>query len=289
MGTQHAMTGTLAGMGAAAALPMAPTPVRALVVIVFGGAALLPDLDHPSATAARSLGLVTRAIAYGMDRLSLQIYHATAGPKDPRDRASGHRLFTHTPVACVLAGAITGLIALAYPPAAALVCALLGGLLTLPLSRFFRFVAASTRLALRVTVTAVAPGVGRDLERFVRDLNQAVGWLFFLAGGGLGWWVLTTMPVWAWTIPVAVTLGCLVHIAGDLVTNSGVPILWCPLVGTHRERRWAPVRTFSFFDAGGPEELGIIRWVLLGANLLAALALLGLLVPLWTAIMGWVN
>lgn len=286
MGTSHALTGTLTGMVVAASVPGMPGPVQGLTVIVFGGASLLPDMDTPAGTAARSLGLVTRLLAKGMDLLALQIYHSCKGPKDPVDRQSGHRLFTHTVPGSVLAGALVGLLVILWPPAATVVCALLGGLLTLPLARFFRAGSVCSRFLISVLITSWWREGGRDLERGVRNLHQLVGWVFALAGGGFAYYVLTSLPGWAWLIPVCVTAGCLVHIAGDLVTNSGVPIGWFPLIGTHKDRRWAPVRTFSFFDAGGHEELLLIRPALLVANLVAGLWLAGLIGPLWTAATG---
>jgi membrane-bound metal-dependent hydrolase YbcI (DUF457 family) len=243
MGRQHALTGVLAGVGFAAAVPAAPTPIRALLVVVTGGAALLPDLDHPSATAARSLGVLTKVIAIGMDRLALSVYHATRGPRDTAARESGHRLFTHTLPACVLAGGVVGLLVLVYPVLVALVAALLAGLLALGFKR--------------------------------------AGGVLAIGAGLVTWWALTQHPGWSWLFPAAVTLGCAVHIMGDMVTNSGVPVLW-PI--ERAGKRWAPVRTPVTFNAGGPEEQLVVAPLLLLAVALSVSWSTGLLAVVVSAV-----
>ena len=47
-------------------------------------------------------------------------------------------------------------------------------------------------------------------------------------------WVLTPTP-YAWFVGLAVAQGCLAHLAGDCLTNSGVPLLWPIMIGG---RRW---------------------------------------------------
>jgi membrane-bound metal-dependent hydrolase YbcI (DUF457 family) len=59
-----------------------------------------------------------------------------------------------------------------------------------------------------------------------------------------------------WWIGLAVTLGCLTHLAGDWITVSGVPLLW-PL--SRRGKRWWRYRLpLTRIHAGGPFE----RWVI---------------------------
>lgn len=236
LGRQHATCGLLAGVGLAALVPAAPWPIRTLVVIVTGGSALLSDLDHPQATAARSLGLLTKLIAIGVDRVALAIYHATRGQRDPAGRESGHRLVTHTVPGCVLAGVLAGVLTMVSPIAGAVTCGVLAGLLAL-------------------------------------GLRQAG---FGLAGatGALAWWGLTQEIRWWWLVPVAVTVGCLAHVAGDAVTTSGVPLLWPVTVGG---QRWRPIRTPVTFAAGGPEETMLVAPLLTVGLLVAVSSVTGLL------------
>jgi membrane-bound metal-dependent hydrolase YbcI (DUF457 family) len=191
MGRNHILGAVVVGIGVAAAVPHAPLLTRLLAVAVTGGAGLLPDLDHPSSKAARSLGPLTKAIATGIASLSLAIYHATRTELDPKDRASGHRAATHTLPAAVFFGAMTGAACLVHPLAGTVVLGLLVGLMALG----FRSLGAG----------------------------------FTLAGGGVAWWCLTGSPAWWWLWPLCVTLGSAAHIGSDAMTNSGVPALW-PLV-----------------------------------------------------------
>jgi membrane-bound metal-dependent hydrolase YbcI (DUF457 family) len=245
MGRQHASSALLAGVGLAACVPSAPWPIRGLVVIVCGGAGLLPDLDTPAGTAARSLGLVTRWLARAVDAASLLIYHATRSPADVSDRRSGHRTATHTVPACLLAGATVGLLGLLHPVAGAVCCALLGGLL-----------ACGYRKA---------------------------GGLLAVSTGLVAWWTLTSYSGWSWLVPLAVTLGCLVHVGGDWLTNSGVPLLW-PI--RSQGKRWRLVRSPAPFAAGDHVETGIVRPLLWVALAVAVSAVTGVLPVLLSAVVS---
>jgi membrane-bound metal-dependent hydrolase YbcI (DUF457 family) len=210
MARQHCLSGVLAGIGVAAVLPTAPLPVRVLAIAVTGGAALLPDLDHRAATAARSLGLLTRLVAVGISRISLAIYYATREGGDPADRRSGHRLFTHTIPGCVVAASLVAVACLLHPAVGGAVVALLVGLLGLGLK-----------------MAGTVPG---------------------LVAGGATWWALTDDFGWWWVFPVATFLGCLVHIVGDTVTDAGTPLWWPIMRGGRRWQPVTTPVTFAAGD-----------------------------------------
>ena len=211
MGRQHCLTGVIAGCGVAACVPWAPLGWRVLAVAVTAGASLLPDLDHPGATAARSLGWITRWVAKGVGVVSLIAYHATREPGDPAERESGHRLLTHTIPGAVLVSLAAVSLCLLHPVAGASLCALLAGLLA---------------LGMKVTGGAFA-GVA--------------GWV--------AWWLLEHQSGWWWLIPVGVLVGCVTHILGDTVTAYGTPLLW-PLVSQGmRWRAVTTPATFRAGDA----------------------------------------
>lgn len=188
MGRSHAMCGLIFGASTAAVLDHAPLLVRLLVIPVAGGAALRPDIDHPSSRVARSLGFITKTIAKGVAAASLQVYHATCGEKDVVNRRSGHRTFTHTVPGCFTFGVLDLIAIKAHPIAGTVLLALLIGLL----AQGFR----------------------------------SIGTGFTLAGAGLAWWTLTHYPGWWWLWPTLGFTGALVHVAGDWCTNSGVPLFW---------------------------------------------------------------
>ena len=244
MGRQHCLTGVLAGVGVAACVPGASVGWRLLVIAVTGGAALLPDLDHPSATAARSLGFVTRVLAKGVDLASLAVYHATREGVDPTERHSGHRLVTHTVPGELLASLVAASLCLLHPVAGAVLCALLAGLMSLGL--------------------------------------KVAGGVFAAASGFTGWFLLDRESGWWWLVPVAVFVGCVVHILGDTVTNSGTPLLW-PL--RSQGRRWRLVTTPVTFAAGDAVETLLIAPLLVVGVALASGGLLGVWPVLWAAVM----
>jgi hypothetical protein len=185
------MTGVIAGVAIATTLKYltdAPLIVHALVIILTGGASLLPDLDHPSATAARSLGFLTKGLAVGVDRFSLLLYHATRTDKDVRERKSGHRLLTHTVPGFLMFSAVSAFSCFSSITAG-IFSGLMAGLLSL-------------------------------------GLRKSGGFLLFLIAGGVGWYVIEHENAWWWVFPVCVFTGSLIHTLGDTITNSGTPITY---------------------------------------------------------------
>jgi membrane-bound metal-dependent hydrolase YbcI (DUF457 family) len=131
MGHTHAMTGAIAWLGLApplAALPMlndapsrfietgimatALSPAELIAgAIVCAGAAMLPDLDHPSATIAQTFGPVTWALSKTVNWL-----------------AGGHRGATHSLIFAAATGFGVHWLANAYPLGRDIMVVLLIGL-----------------------------------------------------------------------------------------------------------------------------------------------------------------
>ncbi|SEG36135.1 LexA-binding, inner membrane-associated putative hydrolase [Nonomuraea solani] len=130
MGHTHAMTGAIAWLGLApplAALPLvnessrfietgimatALSPAELIAgAIICAGAAMLPDLDHPSATIAQTFGPITWALAKVVAFLS-----------------GGHRGATHSLVFAVALGFGTHFLAGTYPIGRDIMVVLLIGL-----------------------------------------------------------------------------------------------------------------------------------------------------------------
>lgn len=90
MGHSHAISGVLGWVALAPVLQskgIIPHDVAVIAAgaIVTSGAALLPDLDHPSSTIARFLGPISQAVSQGINVI-----------------AGGHRQATHSILFCVL-------------------------------------------------------------------------------------------------------------------------------------------------------------------------------------------
>ncbi|MGH3502550.1 MAG: metal-dependent hydrolase [Nocardioidaceae bacterium] len=175
-GHTHALTGLAAG---AAALPLVPVTGGAGQlgwIVAVAGMALLPDLDHPESTAARTWGPATRLLAHGLG--------AAAG---------GHRGGTHDPILAPLTFA-----GLAW--------------------------AASWTLTGRVIVLAVAIGLALAACRLIVPGHEHASAVVNLGLSGAGGWWLATHSGTPGCLPVAVGLGVLVHIAGDALTGTGIPL-----------------------------------------------------------------
>jgi len=169
---------------------------------VCAGAALLPDLDHPSSTATRRFSAASWLASHAIRPLSALVYDLTKGR---RDTGRGtHRGLTHTAVGAVLLGLAINVASARWGTPV-----LVGTL----------FVC----LALAIKgLDAVVPGPP--------SLVIAAGLTFaveqYLPGGTAG------TAGWLGT---AVALGMTVHSVGDAVTESGAPLLW-PL--RIRQRSW---------------------------------------------------
>ncbi|APE12522.1 MULTISPECIES: metal-dependent hydrolase [Rhodococcus] len=248
MGPTHAMSGAAAGLVMATVLPPewgGPTSLAGAFVFagVTAGAALLPDLDSPQATVARSFGPASQALAHVVEKGSLAIYAATSTRKDD-SRTNGHRTATHTLAFAVLAGVlVSGLVSAFAKPA---VLGVLFVMLGLALRGLFpKWVKKNDWVA----VTGVAAA-----------LSMITWWA----------WPETVSGV---ALGAAVTVGVVAHLLGDAGTKMGVPLL-APFVSINGKRWW---------DVAPPSLLrikasGVADQVLLGVFTVASLVLLYLVV-----------
>ncbi|WP_253669695.1 metal-dependent hydrolase [Streptoalloteichus tenebrarius] len=243
MGRSHAATGWCAGLLVSSCTDHPSPPVVALMACATAGFALLPDLDHRSSTASRLLGPFTRLVSWALRQASSAVYARTRAPGD-RARDGEHRHLAHTALFGVGLGLVTALVvAVGGTPAALAV------------------------LGLGVLLAAAALGV------WVLGVVAVALVLASLAGGTP---VAAVDPEQAaFTVGGLVAVGCLVHDLGDLVTHSGVPLLW-PL--RIRGQAWYRIRPPAGlrFRAGGPFE----SWLVFpGLIVTGALLLFGVVSP----------
>lgn len=193
------------------------------------GAALLPDLDHPEATVARTFGPVTHGMSKAVHWFSHVVYRSTRTRKDA-NRHGGHRGVTHTLVFAVLAGlGTTAVVQWGHKIA------------LLPL--LFLFCALAVRGLLRdwtpkghvLGITAVSLGL------------TVICWH----------WIDVGPPEQALWCGVAVAAGCLAHCLGDAITEQGCPIFW-PVPFSYKT--WYPVAPPKVMRmrTGGKVELGLL-------------------------------
>ncbi len=245
----HAITGLCAGLAAGPALGVTTPSAVVLGGVVTSGAALLPDLDHPGATATRRMGWLTAGLSRALRACSAKLYAATKGPRDERCNGK-HRHMTHSLLFAVLLGVVVGVgsgYAATWHP--------LGGLaaVTVPVvfclllaqAQFGHWVAVASAAALMPVLTHEPDPVAA-----VNDLAGPVG--------------------------VLIGLGCFVHCLGDAVTKAGCPFLFpMPIAG----ETWYEIRPPAFlrFRAGGAVEKVLVAAVFVP---LAAWLLLSTLAPL---------
>lgn len=199
MGRTHALTGWCAGLALAPAAGAGAVHQAVVFAATTAGFALLPDLDHPGASASRLLGRVTGALSWLLRRLSAAVYALTKGPRDEKVTGT-HRHLSHTVLFAVVLGAATSAGCSAGGPWVVLAVLLLGLLLA------------------------------------VAALGD---WLLLVYGGAVVWWYFTApddrvaqlADISGW-LGVAVAAGCFVHCLGDSLTESGCPFLFpLPIAG----------------------------------------------------------
>ncbi|MDR7299941.1 metal-dependent hydrolase [Haloactinomyces albus] len=222
----HAITGLCAGLAAAPALGVTSPSAVVLGGVVTAGAALLPDLDHPGATASRRLGRLTRGLSHGLRACSASLYAATKGPRDENGNGK-HRHMTHSLLFAVLLGALVWFgsqLAAEWHPAAGFAAVVAPVLFCLMLAQaqFGHWVAVAT--------TAAAMPILTGQDGPVAAMNDLAG-----------------------PIGVLIGLGCFVHCLGDAITKAGCPFLFpIPIAG----ETWYEIRPPAFlrFRAGGRVE-----------------------------------
>lgn len=258
MGPSHALSGAAVWLAGSWALETYAGYYQSPLAIAVGtavcaGGALFPDLDlsgrvtrnQGGATVARTFGVFSLFIAECIEKLSLAVYHATRLPRDPR-RTNGHRTFTHTIPFTVLAGGGT--------------------------------TALCTQFGKWAVVGVVFFMVGLALRGLFDEWAQRAGWVIVtLTAAAAALFTATNLPGDRGypMLGMAVGVGCFTHLLGDMVTRSGVPILWpIPLGG--RTWRMIGVPRGIAVRAGGTVEVVVLRTAF---SVVSVLAMLGLLAP----------
>lgn len=192
LGHDHALSGALAFAAAAPLLHVTGVHLAAAVVLT-AGAGVLPDVDEPGSTIARTFGFFTGAFAW--------VVHQVSG---------GHRKGTHS----LLGVAIMGLAALGAGNWQA------GAAAT---SRhpelWWHLVPAGLILGLLYSAGFRALHIGgHHGDAFGLALAAVTIWH--------GWDLALVTPGHVPVLALCVALGMLAHIAGDMLTHDGCPLLY---------------------------------------------------------------
>jgi membrane-bound metal-dependent hydrolase YbcI (DUF457 family) len=208
-GVNHAVSGLAVGLATAPLLGMHTLPAAIPYAVMLAGFALSNDLDCDHAKASTALGPVSEFLSWFLRHLSAFSFKLTAGPRD-KPSAGTHRHLTHTLAFAASAGVLawfTGRLSL---------WAVFGWLV-------FGVFSACAALTLKAE--------GKPPRRTARALLGVFAVTLFgpamFSASAVSWGAAETALVSAqhW-LPVAVGLGCLVHLIGDAMTVSGVPAFW---------------------------------------------------------------
>lgn len=228
MGVSHATTGVAGWLVIQAGMAHLghpqPWPTVVVGAAVTGGAALLPDLDHPDSTVAHALGPITRNLARGVAWTSGRVKNVTRTRRDKAAPLMHHRGLTHTLGAALAVGGILASACTVTGWAMLAVTAVTAGLLwrSLGVPRH-AYIAGPTVAAVAWWVTHRHPADWLLLLTHPADAVAAYGPTY-----PLGW------------VGAAVGVGMAIHNLGDACTVQGVP-LFAPFLPI-RGKLWWDIR-----------------------------------------------
>lgn len=258
LGPSHALSGAAVWLTGSFALEHLghyhQTPLELAVgTAVCAGGALLPDLDmsgrvttgQGGATVAHTFGRVSMFVAEVLEKFSLGVYDLTKTKRDPH-RINGHRTFTHTLLFNVGVGIGAWELALHYG----------------------RWAVLSILFLM----------IGLALRGLFGKWSAKAGWIIVTAlSAGAAYWTYLKLPDDHRGYPllgVAVGVGGIVHLLGDMITSHGVPVFWpIPLGG----KTWynVGVPNAMAVTVGGKVETIGLRLLFLLAALAGAAGLAG--------------
>jgi membrane-bound metal-dependent hydrolase YbcI (DUF457 family) len=213
------------------------SPVQLAVgTAMCAGGALLPDLDlsgrvttnQGGATVAHTFGVVSLFVAEVIEKVSLGIYNVTRMRHDPR-RHNGHRTFTHTLPFNIGVG--FGVFELCWHYGKWAVMGVLFVTFAMALRGLFEKWAERAGWLI---VTLVAAGATYGAYELLPD-NRGY-------------------PV----LGIALGVGGIVHLLGDMITSHGCPVLW-PLPTGRRMWRCIGIPDSISVEVGGKVEVMVLR------------------------------
>ncbi|MER7007327.1 metal-dependent hydrolase [Dactylosporangium sp. NPDC000555] len=256
MGSSHALSGAAVWLTGSLVLDQVAhfhqTPLQLAVgTAICAGGALLPDLDlsgrvtqnKGGATVARTFGVLSLFVAECVEKLSLGVYKLTRMKHDP-PRRNGHRTLTHTIIFNVGVGYGTLALCNAYGKWAVM------GVL------FLTFALA--------------------LRGLFEKWAERAGWVIVtLAAAGAAFLVYERLPGDRGypLLGVAVGVGGLVHLLGDMITRHGSPIFW-PIPTGRRMWRCIGLPDSIALTAGDKTETVFLRIVFTTVAILSGTVLL---------------
>ena len=258
MGPSHALSGAAAWLTGSLVLEQfdifQQTPLQLAVgTVMCAGGALLPDMDlsgkvttnQGGATVAHTFGVVSLFAAECLEKVSLGVYNITRRTGDPR-RHNGHRTLTHTLIYNIAVGAGT--------------------------------TALCVRFGKWAVITVLFLTFAMALRGLFEKWAKRAGWIVVtLSAAAAAFWVHQNLPGGRGypALGVAIGVGGIVHLLGDLLTDRGCPLFWPVPIG--RRKLW---RTIGVPDAvavkvGGKVEVLVLRTLFTAIAVISGFSLLG--------------
>lgn len=282
MGRSHVASGWCTGALAGYLIGLPPAGVVGFGCVTAGASAL-NDLDHDDSSASRVLGPVSRLLAELVQAYARWVYRVTKGPGDPR-RIGAHRGATHSLPLLLLPCAALAVLPWLASVLGRAVAAVAGGdgesvaywvgPASVGAVIVFCVLVAADRLGSRVLVGAGFAAVGLSAGQDAVSQGWAAG--------------LVSVAPW---VALAVLIGTVTHVLGDLVTESGL-YAFAPLyrvrVGTDDERRWVRVALPKWlaFKTNGWFEQGVVFPALVACAVLLVPGVWPVAVELVRAVLG---
>ena len=213
--------------------------ISAIIIII--GSALMPDLDAVKSTSINVLGFVGAGLSTAMRGFSSIVQGIIKGPYDKS--SDPHRGFWHTLVSAFLVGG------------------LFAGLTSINVEVFtFRdnSITVATLIVLFIIYISIKLALASLFKSFYNKNKSSTGKL----GMSIGAFAISAILVvllpsnidYTW-VGGAVTFGWIAHLLGDMMTVSGVPILF-PL--KIKGKRWWDIRLPLGIKAGGFIETAVL-------------------------------
>lgn len=213
--------------------------ISAMVIIV--GASLMPDLDATNSTSINMLGIVGTVLSKAMRGFSAIIQNIIKGPYDKS--SDPHRGFWHTLVSAFLVGALFSA-------------------LTSINIELFTIKDTSITIATFIVMFLLYISIQLSLVSLFKPLYDKKKNKIGKLGTAVGAIVISFILVYLlpsninyYWVGGAVTFGWIAHLLGDMMTVSGVPILF-PL--KFKGKRWWDFRLPLGIKAGGFIEKAIL-------------------------------
>ncbi|MBF9135214.1 metal-dependent hydrolase [Plantactinospora sp. S1510] len=248
--------------------------------VVATGFALFPDIDHKDSTVSTSLGPVSRVTSWVFAHLARAARKASCDHCLRLPKVGGHRALSHTLLFAIAIGVGLSVLAAIYDQTIGVVVFAVAAFLTSypAFSGKIRAEVGDMLLPGHMRKLSLAAITGHDGRS-----KKTIGYRLAAFTGSV---LITAIPTailaantrhvgsW-WWIGFAAGWGTLMHILGDLITKSAVPLLWPWKIGPCRWRSVGPPRWMRITTGGRAEK--VVVWLMMIAGVAAGGQMVGML------------